>query len=83
MSEMMQKVLDEIQKLGEERQTILANYMLHVIETEEYLTDWSEDDESDVEAILNQFVDENGDIDFQLLKSRGSIMTLDELKGEN
>jgi hypothetical protein len=80
MSEMMQKVLDEIQKLDENRQEILANYMLHVLETEEYLDD---DDESDVEAILNPFVDENGDVNFQLLKSRGTIMTLDELKGKN
>ena len=80
MSELMQKVLDEIQKLDPNRQEILAEYLLHILETEEYLED---EDESDVEAILSPFVNEDSDVNFQLLKSRGTIMTLDELKGEN
>lgn len=76
MSETMQKVLDEIQKLDPNRQEILAGYLLHIIETEEYLDD---DDESDVEELLGRFVDADGNMDYDLLKSRGIVMSLDDL----
>lgn len=81
MTELAQKAVEELQKLSDSQQDVVALRLLDIIETEEYLFD--DDDESDVAEILNQFVREDGTIDYEKLDAESITITLDELNIED
>jgi hypothetical protein len=78
MSDLLQKAIDELRKLPEDRQDAIAARILELLE--------SEDDESEEEweeRVLNEALGDallpDGNIDTDKLRARGRIVSLDEL----
>jgi hypothetical protein len=75
MTKLIQKALAEIQKLDASHQDMLAVRILQIIDTQDYLFD----DDDDVGEVLNDFVNEDGSIDFEKLNVTSITLTLEEL----